>query len=1376
MRRMGMVCAAMALLSGLGCQDGGRSGEPDPDPVIGDFAVRVIGSASLLEAGQSATYSLEVGPGAESPLEVDWQLEAGSVVDDSDPLLREVLYETEGIHRIAVRVTDAGGRFRQTGALARVLPAGRQHRVGDVDDSGTVDAADVAAAAGHIDSTARLAGAAFDRADVMVDDRVDGEDLALIRDAADNGLAPVYLSAEQGSPSLKLSIIHPALLDPAVPAELHFGQRTVVPFRGAPGYATTRVPLDMPPGPVDLRLVVGGEPAESWAFEVLALPEPASPPGAQLTATLEKLGTALDGLDAALQPYADRLDAGASGQLVLVQFPAALAQMYAEQLDELLAALESLDPEALALVEQVARANGLDAVEQGLDALIEDLQRLRIQTRAPADDTQLLIEVICTAEAAVEFSEGVAEITDSIDAVVGTIGPALQWFPVVGQVIKAIQQTTMIITVITDCIDLVAQFIPSFSEDMVLSLDAAQIAAGQQASVEAELQLNLYSDLCKGGAEMVIDTLLDKLTEKVIKGLAQQIPGMDEAFRRYHYAREDMNFVTGGIYDLLSEMIGAIVDAVHLRDAMIDLAESLCDQLDDPLLPIEPESIHAHCGFYTGGAWRCNDECIGTVTLEATHPLCLGSNASGTIDIECLPCDADTCPDGCCTPEEICVTLDEQTDDRCGRDAAACEACAAPYDTCDAGDCICVSNCDPAQRSGRCASQTHVEICTEIATDCWQWVDQGPCAHGGVCQTDGSGATCQGGCDPAACQAGCCDRTSLPHTCTPYASQERTLCGDGGADCAPCPDSDHGCFDGQCDCRDECEQGQSQCHQGVAMRCTGLSENGCTRWEAEDCGMGCADGECIPCDAESCPDGCCRTDLCYGYDEQSTDRCGTGGAACTVCPNADQLCLAGACQCEDECELGLGECLDADTEMTCTGVSPSGCTRWQTQPCPQDQSCDGGSCSCLHECEENGSECQADGGVVADCTGRTDPSGCRFWEHTACSGGDRCFVDDGVANCRQPTPMSLGVVIVGSGGVAGEPGGIHCPGSCQTTQDENTLVELVAYPAEGWAFEAWGDCDHPIGNLCLQTLDAGIEQVTAQFVPSNSIPPEQRLGCPFNDDGLVNLGEMRWEDAGAPPLYWDPAGSTSGGYPDQPDPTVVSQVNVFPALDFAVTHVCIFVNYDMGETPMEVFIGEDLETGIDGGPVQVHHSQAATSSGNGWQLIALDSPQNLGADENLVGVTFLEAERQNGNIGSDPARAPGTPGQAAIGLAVGSVDPQRPEIWYDYEADEVSSGPYFNGHRPVIRALRMASADGFSDIGVGIEGPGEVVGGPGGIQCGGAVDRCSLPHEQGLSVTLLALPDAGHAFGGWSGCDAASGPICHVTPNDSPVQVQAQFQ
>ena len=95
---------------------------------------------------------------------------------------------------------------------------------------------------------------------------------------------------------------------------------------------------------------------------------------------------------------------------------------------------------------------------------------------------------------------------------------------------------------------------------------------------------------------------------------------------------------------------------------------------------------------------------------------------------------------------------------------------------------------------------------------------------------------------------------------------------------------------------------------------------------------------------------------------------------------------------------------------------------------------------------------------------------------------------------EEPGTFGLTVSIVGSGSVAGSPGGIDCGGDCSETYPEHTMVGLFPLPAPGSQFVSWGgDCSGSGG--CTVTMD-GPHHVIATFRPA-VVPPDE-IGPPSN--------------------------------------------------------------------------------------------------------------------------------------------------------------------------------------------------------------------------------------------------------------------------------------
>lgn len=124
-----------------------------------------------------------------------------------------------------------------------------------------------------------------------------------------------------------------------------------------------------------------------------------------------------------------------------------------------------------------------------------------------------------------------------------------------------------------------------------------------------------------------------------------------------------------------------------------------------------------------------------------------------------------------------------------------------------------------------------------------------------------------------------------------------------------------------------------------------------------------------------------------------------------------------------------------------------------------------------------------------------------------------------------PRQHPLDVTVSGDGHVTGT-GGIDCAGTCTTTIDEGTGVELVATPTAGSMFTGWdGDCTGT--GSCSLVMDEA-RAVTATFVPdgdgdgiADTPPPTHKDDCKdggwatFNNPSFSNQGRcVSWVQTG----------------------------------------------------------------------------------------------------------------------------------------------------------------------------------------------------------------------------------------------------------------------
>lgn len=144
------------------------------------------------------------------------------------------------------------------------------------------------------------------------------------------------------------------------------------------------------------------------------------------------------------------------------------------------------------------------------------------------------------------------------------------------------------------------------------------------------------------------------------------------------------------------------------------------------------------------------------------------------------PCNAQLCPDGCCSFGE-CIPFVAQDADSCGKGGAACTTCPGPDATCSDGACF-RSLCGPCAGccSGNlCVDGAHQLSCGRFGQACGECQSNQNCVEGRCVS-----------CGPHNC-AGCCDAFG---DC--LAGNEDLRCGSGGSACRNC--GFDGCVGGSC--------------------------------------------------------------------------------------------------------------------------------------------------------------------------------------------------------------------------------------------------------------------------------------------------------------------------------------------------------------------------------------------------------------------------------------------------------------------------------------------------------------------------------------------------------------------------------------------------
>ncbi len=347
-----------------------------------------------------------------------------------------------------------------------------------------------------------------------------------------------------------------------------------------------------------------------------------------------------------------------------------------------------------------------------------------------------------------------------------------------------------------------------------------------------------------------------------------------------------------------------------------------------------------------GYAWL-----LGALVLSFLWPACGGKVALTRAEPQVHACqDSADCPSGQQCRENMCV-------------GQGCEP-----------------GCQPGERS--CHNDV-VVACFYDSNDCPKFYPQWRCdsdevCRDGVCVPPGCQALCQVGerscqgndvmvcrSDDAGCPAlvmektcasdeHCQDGTCVSNEhCDDVCALGDTVCSDDGVP-ASCQPSETGCLalvpqaaclehqvckEGQCQCAETCQAGQTRCGQGGGIQeCLGPDGGGCTYWGAEQ-----------PCgEHQACVDGACQ---CQGGCNPGSTQCGPNDGVQTCQTDADGCNFMGPeqeCYADMSCVASEGKCMP-HTDPSCFGVNE--CLYYGQKKCMDPNyygNCKYGDDGCLH--------------------------------------------------------------------------------------------------------------------------------------------------------------------------------------------------------------------------------------------------------------------------------------------------------------------------------------------------------------------------------------------------------------------------------------------
>lgn len=315
------------------------------------------------------------------------------------------------------------------------------------------------------------------------------------------------------------------------------------------------------------------------------------------------------------------------------------------------------------------------------------------------------------------------------------------------------------------------------------------------------------------------------------------------------------------------------------------------------------------------------------------------------------------------------------------------------------------------------------------------------------------------------------------------------------------------------------------------------------------------------------------------------------------------------------------------------------------------------------------------------------------------------------------TSFPLAIGKTGNGTVTSSLGGIDCGPTCAASFPPGATVTLTASPADGWTFAGWsGGCSGT--DACTVTLD-GPKAVSARF--------EQQVRQTF-------------------PLVVGGSG----------DGTIASRP---PGIDCGTT------------CALSLGSGTTVTLTATPGSGATFSGWGGACSGTSPCTVTMDGPKavtaNFGAGAPEL-VALGVGKTGNGGITSSPAGIDcGGACNASFANGTRVALTATPATGWTFAGwSGACSG---TGSCTLVVESPKAVAATFTEaptfpLAVSKSGSGTVGSNPAGIDCG---PTCSASFRGGTTVTLIAVPEPGAVFSGWTGICAGNGPTCPIVLNEA---------
>lgn len=635
-----------------------------------------------------------------------------------------IQYLEGGLHSVTVGAQAPDGRTASVTTFLLVLESGERPVVGDLDRDGLLTESDITLLGAFVTGTGNLELHAWERADIDLNEAVDGVDLGLLQQAVDDGdAAPTYMQPQEGSPGTLVMLIHPGLLEPGASFELEAENDSEIELILLyPGYAQFYVPFNADASTtLELRLLRNDEQLDRFSFEVSELPMPSENPGATLLHQFELLDQIAIQLPRALYDSFETAGLAQEGLDVLTELFALVDETTSSLSLELQAALATATPEQLAALEQLALANGLEESILALEQSLDDLTVLS-QKRGDWERATSFAESLCTIQEITSNVETAGKINDAVFSVLGN--PVVALIPGVGPTLAAIAGTLGSLKPMFDLLGVVAKILPKMDRlDVAIAADDQserrtqdQLEISEMVTLDAIIEIRPIEGVCyevamggRTGIEGVSDDsargaerLKVLFRRLIIRGMVKVLSRVPSNTVRLFLVRfgaagydpdvlaeQGANPIELGLLHLLKKVSDYIFDTAF-GPKLEKFARWLCEGVTPEAaswdLSFEPQKVlGASCGNIVADQWMCTRECAGEtvrITMDPEFRMCGDLLYTNAVDVGCNVCDSSNC-EGCCerAADDVLACLDTSgaRSNVCGSNGGPCYSCSAGF-------------------------------------------------------------------------------------------------------------------------------------------------------------------------------------------------------------------------------------------------------------------------------------------------------------------------------------------------------------------------------------------------------------------------------------------------------------------------------------------------------------------------------------------------------------------------------------------------------------------------------------------------------------------------------------------------------------------------